>query len=334
MNLRKIENPTLIGKLDNVMSDGIDILLLARGRFRAAILHGTRLVNQMRANHELGVLETLILGHAYMGSALMATSLKGSDRIGIHVSCRGPVGGLHVECTARGQVRGYLNNSQIPIDTPLESFDTSPFFGDGLLTVSRHIESARQPFSGQISLEYGNLAQDLTRYYAISEQTPTSISLSIQFDHEGLVVGAGGLLVQALPISAAIADADSDRETPDQTREAYENAVEEMEKTVQGLPSLGRLFSLGRSATEIMRQNFESFEPDVIGTRPLEFACNCRRDRFRRFLGALPEDELADIKKNGPFPLHITCHNCNSVYAFSREEVQQFGESEKPASNL
>ncbi|WP_455382020.1 Hsp33 family molecular chaperone HslO, partial [Salinispira pacifica] len=86
MNLRKIENPALVRKLDSVMSDGIDIFLLSRGRFRAAILHGTRLVNQMRANHELGVLETLILGHAYIGAALMATSLKGSDRIGIHIS--------------------------------------------------------------------------------------------------------------------------------------------------------------------------------------------------------------------------------------------------------
>ncbi len=333
MYLRTIENPTLVERLDNVMNDGVDIFLLSRGRFRAAILHGTRLVNQMRANHELGVLETLILGHAYMGSALMATSLKGTDRVGIHLQCDGPVGGVHVESTAHGQVRGYLNNSRIPIEKPLDSFDTAPFIGAGTLSVMRYIENNSRPFSGQISLEYGNVAQDLTRYYAISEQTPTSISLSIQFDTEGLVIGAGGLLVQALPESTAAAEADSDSGSRADALRSYETAVVELEETVRGIPSLGALFAENRATTQIVRESFARFDPDVIGTRPLEFACNCNSDRFRAFLGALPEDELADIKANGPFPLHITCHNCNSVYAFSREELHDLGGSRQAVGN-
>ncbi|HUX12359.1 MAG TPA: Hsp33 family molecular chaperone HslO [Spirochaetia bacterium] len=330
MHLRKIENPTLVERLDNVMNDGVDIFLLSRGRFRAAILHGTRMVNQMRMNHELGVLETLILGHAYMGSALMATSLKGIDRIGIHLQCDGPVGGVHVESTAHGQVRGYLNNSRTRIDKPVDSFNTAPFIGEGTLTVMRYIENNSRPFSGRIELESGNIAQDLTRYYAISEQTPTSISLSIQFDPEGLVIGAGGLLVQALPESTVVADTDNDAGSPTETLRSYESTVIEMEQTVRGIPSLGTLFSEGRATTQIIRENFARFDPDVIGTRPLEFACNCSGDRFRRFLGALPNDELADIKANGPFPLHITCHNCNSVYAFSQKELQDLGENRQP----
>ncbi|HUX51990.1 MAG TPA: Hsp33 family molecular chaperone HslO [Spirochaetia bacterium] len=321
MILRRIENPELVDHFERILTDGTDLFLFSRGTFRAAILHGTRLVNQMRANHELGILETLILGHAYMASALMATTLKGGDRIGIHLRCDGPVAGVHVESTARGQVRGYLDNSAIPLERPLDSFDTAPFIGNGILSVTRYMENSTQPFTGQIELKYGNIAQDLTRYYAVSEQTPTSITLSIHFDSQGLVTGAGGLLVQGLPARTLLYGADDAKE--DQIRlEAYDETVARMEKTVQTLPSIGSLFAEGRSPSEVIHSHFAQFDPDVIGTRPLEFACNCTRDRFRRFIGSLPAAELDDIVHNGPFPLHITCHNCNSVYAFREEEIR------------
>jgi molecular chaperone Hsp33 len=322
MILRNIENPTLLRQFDRILSDGVDLFLLSRGKFRTAVLHGTRLINQMRANHELGILETLILGHAYMASALMATSLKGGDRIGLHLQCDGAVGGIHVESTARGQVRGYLNNSAIPLEDPIDSFDTAPFIGNGTLSVSRYLENSNNPFTGQISIEYGNLAQDLTRYYAISEQIPTSIALSIQFDSDGMVSGAGGLLVQALPPSSIIFEKD-DKKQADHDREEYDEAMIQMEGLVRTLPSLGTLFAEGQSPSAFIQHHFATFDPDFIGSRPLEFACNCNRERFHRFLSALPQDELDDIRKNGPFPLAITCHNCNSVYKFQKEELPE-----------
>lgn len=327
MKLAPIENRDLRAHLDALMEDGIDIFLLSRGKFRAAVVHGTRLVNQMRANHGLGILETLILGHAYLAAALMGTTLKGKDRLTIGVDCDGPAKGYRVEAMAHGSIRGYLKTDVIPVDSPLESFDTSPFVGKGVLTVTRYPENAQRPFTGQIELTHGNLAQDLTRYYAVSEQTPTSVSLSIQFDAAGDVVGAGGLLIQALPASARAVDLDDDDSQPQLAADGYERTVSRIEEIVKELPSLGTIFSEGMAGTEFIRRHFGEFDPDVIGTRPVEFTCDCTGERFKRFVVALPEEELEDIRQNGPFPLVITCHNCNSEYRFSRDEVQSFSKT-------
>ncbi len=321
MKLAPIQGRDHRDHLRGLMEDGIDIFVLSRGKFRAAVLHGTRLVNQMRANHRLGILETLILGHAYMAAGLMATTLKGNDRLSIGVDCEGPAQGFRVDATASGHVRGYLRNPTIPVDSPPDSFDTAPFIGAGRLTVTRWVENTTRPFTGQIELVHGNLAQDLTRYYAVSEQTPTAVSLSIQFDSEGFVIGAGGLMIQALPESLRNSDLEENSDSSELALENYDRNVIRVEEIVKSLPSLGALFAEGDAGTQIVRRHFAELDPDVIGTRPVEFFCDCSGDRFMRFVAALPADELDDIRRNGPFPLVITCHNCNSEYSFSREEV-------------
>jgi len=309
MKLQPIQDPFLLDHFDAISRDGMDRFLI--GRFRAVALNGTVLVNQMRANHNLGILETLILGHGYLAAALMATSLKGTDRICIDIRCKGPVEGLHVEGTAAGTVRGYLAQSHIPIDAPLESFDTAPWFGEGVLSVTRHIGRDMNPYTGRIELVHGNIAQDLTRYYAVSEQTPTAIALSIKFNRRGAVEGAGGLLIQALPSENGQQALDEDQE----------EIAAQLEELVEGLPSLGDLFAEGGSATELIREHFAALDPLFIGSRPAGFYCDCNRDRFKRFLAALPGDELAEVRENGPFPLRITCHNCSTNYFFERNEI-------------
>ena len=179
--------------------DRLHNFLLADGSVRGVIINGTRMVNEMRANHELGILETLVLGRAYLGVGLMSADLKGNDRISIKIECSGPIKGVIVEANAFGEVRGFLENVPIPINRPMENFDLSPFFGAGFLSVIRMIEDAKQPFTGQIALEYGNIAQDLANYFLKSEQIPTAFNLSIKYDKSGEVTGAGGLFLQAMP---------------------------------------------------------------------------------------------------------------------------------------
>lgn len=307
MKLQPIQEPFLIEHFDTIGRDGIDRFVLARGRYRAVALNGTFLVNQMRQNHELGILETLILGHAYLAAALMASSLKGAERLSLDVHCDGPVGGLHVEGGAVGTVRGYLFQPNIPIETPLESFDTAPWFGDGTVSVTRYLDRKMTPYTGRIELLHGNLAQDLTRYYAVSEQTPTAIALSVKFNREGLVVGAGGLLIQALP-----------HEEADEPQETIAARLEEL---VHGLPSLGELFSRGVTSTELVREHFGVLDPAFVGSRPVGFYCDCNRERFMRFIAALPDEDLAEVREKGPFPLRVTCHNCATSYFFEKDEI-------------
>jgi molecular chaperone Hsp33 len=283
--------------------DKLHNFLLADGALRGAILNGTRMVNEMRANHELGVWETLVLGRAYLGAALMASGLKGSDRLSVRIDCSGPIQGLVVEANAFGEVRGYLKQVPIPIVEPPADFDLSRFFGAGFLTVTRFPEGAKQPFSGQVELRYGNIAEDLAYYYFTSEQVPTAFNLSIKFDHDGEVTGAGGLFLQAMP-------------------QAEDRLAAELEKRVIGLPSIGEAFSAEMTAAEMVNVAFAPYAPKFLASRRVEFMCHCSRERLFGVLSMLPENDLKDLRDNGPFPMEMRCHNCNTVYAFEKPQIE------------
>jgi len=282
--------------------DRIHRFLLAGGQVRGAILHGTRMVNEMRANHELGILETLVLGHAYLGAGLMTAGLKGSDRVGLKIECSGPIRGLEVEANAFGEVRGHLKQVPIPLGKPVESFNLSPFFGAGFIRVTRFLEDAKQPFTGQVELHYGSIARDLAWYYLTSEQIPTAFNLSVKFDTHGEVTGAGGLFLQALP-------------------QADETILADLENLLADLPSIGESFTDAVSAPDLVRKAFDGHQPKFLADYRVEFMCHCNRDKIENMLMMLPVDDLQDLRDNGPFPMEIKCHNCNTDYLFDKDEL-------------
>jgi molecular chaperone Hsp33 len=276
--------------------------ILADGAMRGVIMNGTRMINEMRANHELGILETLVLGRAYLGAGLMSADLKSNDRISINIDCSGPIKGLVVETNAFGEVRGFLKRVPIPIDQPMESFDLSPFFGAGFLLVTKYLEGAKQPFTGQIVLQYGNIAKDLANYYLTSEQVPTAFNLSIKFDKQGQVTGAGGLFLQAMP-------------------QSDDKLAGNMEDRVTSLPSLGEVFTEDKDPEALVAAAFKDYSPRFLANRRIEFMCHCNPERVRSLLTLLPLDELKDIRDKGPFPVEINCHHCNTPYRFTREDI-------------
>lgn len=304
MELQPIEDPKTEAHLAGIAEDGIGLFLLERGSYRGAIVNATQLLNQARANHELGVLESFILGHAYVGCALLTANVKGHARVGLDLQCSGPVGRVSVEGSADGNVRGYLQDYPIPVEEPLESFDMAPFIGGGVLSVTKYTESAKHPFTGSVNLEYGNIAQDLAHYFLRSEQTPTAFNLSVQFDGDGRVIGAGGLMVQAFP-------------------GAEDDDSASLDSTIRSLPSIGTQLADGATPHGIAERELADFDPVALGRRPVRFFCSCSKERFSRYLAALPIDEIRDIRDNGPFPLKTTCHNCNSTYEFTPEELEE-----------
>lgn len=278
--------------------------LLADGSIRGVIVNGTCMINEMRANHELGVFETLVLGRAYLGVCLMAADLKSQDRISLQIDCSGPIKGLVAEANAYGEVRGYLKKVPIPVEKPLEDFDLSAFFGQGILSVTKYLQDARQPFTGQVSLKYGNIAQDLANYYLESEQVPTAFNLSIKYDQEGNVTGAGGLLLQAMP-------------------EVDDQITEDLEERVNNLPSLGIVFSDENDPRKVIDESFGPYSPQFLAERRIEFMCHCQKERIRSYLSLISLDEIEDILEKGPFPLETRCHYCNTTYSFGKQEVER-----------
>ena len=307
MRQEAIDDPVIADKLAALPQDRVDSFVLAEGTYRGALLHGTRMVNQMRANHQLGLIETLLLGHGYLAGGLLSTNVKANDRISFELSCDGPVGGLYVETSAGGTVRGYLKNNPIPLTEAPESLDPGQFVGSGTLSVTKHLERAKQPFTGRIRLVYGSLAQDLAAYFVYSEQTPTAFHLSIQFDDHGRAIGAGGLMIQAMPTLGGFQE--------------REDAIEQIDAAVRAIGSIGALFADGETTAEILNRYFAPLGPEPLATRNVRFYCPCTRERFFNFIAALGVEELQDIRQNGPFPLCTTCFNCNTTYSFSAEEI-------------
>jgi len=275
---------------------------MADGMVRGGVLHGTRMVSEMRANHETGILETLALGHAYLAAGLMAASLKGRDRLGFKIECSGPIQGLSVEANGYGEVRGYLKQNPIPVTSPPDSFDLAPFFGAGFLSVTKYLEDAKQPFEGKVMLAHGTIAKDLAHYYLTSEQVPTAFNLSVKFDRKGTVTGAGGLFLQVMP-------------------GADDLLTRSLEKMVFRLPSIGTAFSKQCEPKILILEAFEPLSPEFIGDHRVEFICHCNEKQIRSLLNMLPREDLEEIRENGPFPVDLKCHHCNTHYLFDRDEI-------------
>ena len=293
-------------------ADGRLRFLLADKAVRGVLVRGTGLVKEMRVRHGLGLLETLVLGHGCLAATLLATTLKGDkDRLALRIECSGPIKGLVAEGNAAGEVRGYLRQNPIPLEKPLESFDLVPFFGAGFLSVSTHLEGASQPFTGTIMLEHGNLALDLSHYFQTSEQTPTAIVLSIQFNSEGLPIGAGGLLLQAMP-------------------GAEPGLMAELEGCLAGLPSLGRYCAEGGDAEGLLVKEFGAFQPEILTTTPVAFACPCSREEISARLLTLPANDLEELR-SGPFPVEACCHYCNTTYLFDRQDMEELWQERRRA---
>jgi molecular chaperone Hsp33 len=298
-----IDDVSLRARLDALPPDGITIFTLGGGRVRGALLHGSRLVNQMRANHRLGPLETMILGQACLGATLMGAMLKEGDWIALKVDGDGPAEGLSVEARAEGAVRGRLYHSPITFEGTIEDFDGSALFGSGSLSVTRFSASSPQSFVGSIALKPGRLAQNLAAYYFESEQTRTAFDLSVDFDREGRAIGAGALFFQALP-------------------GADEGFLGRVEESLRLIPSLGAYFAEGGTREAFLETELHDLFPESLGERGAAFECSCSRDRFASFFGSAKGDLLNDLAENGPWPVETVCHNCGSAYYFTREELE------------
>jgi molecular chaperone Hsp33 len=302
MKKKKRYGDTIKDQLIASRRDRLYSFIMAQETVRGVVVHGTRMVNEMRWNHQLGILETLVLGHAYLAAALMSANLKGGDRIGLQVECSGPIKGLSVEANACGEVRGYLSRVPIPIDKPLESFDLTPFYGAGFLSVIKFPEDAKQPFTGKVMMEFGRLAKDLALYYLKSEQIPTAISLGVSFDKQGEVTGAGAMLLQAMP-------------------GAEDGVLAKLEKEMLTLASMGEAVNQEGFPQDWIQESFSDYHPRIIDQRGVEFMCHCSRERIKTMIAMLKREDLADMVANGPFPVEIRCHYCNSVFDFSQKDL-------------
>jgi len=319
---KEIEDKELNEFLQTLEEDKLRIFTMAEGRVRGALFHGTRFVNQLRAQHNLGILETYILGQASLCGALTIPMMKDMEHTAIKFEGNGPAQGYSVEASSTGFVRSFLFNEHIQLDKPLESWDLNPFLGEGTITFSRIHKDDKYPQSSTVDVHSGNIATDFATYFAQSEQINTAFNSSIQFDKQGRVIGAGAMYLQIMPKTGGTAKVGSQVDSHAEETAEDEDLLRRVENAFKACPSLGLLYSEKQVDSEdIIIGLFREFSPTISLTRDVIFDCKCNEEYYINYLRTLPKEQIEDIKKNGPDPLEIICRNCGSIYKIPVEKI-------------
>lgn len=321
--MKKIEiaDKVLVEKINALPKDEMAVFVMADGRIRGALFHGTRFVNQMRAQHNLGILESLVLGQASLCAALMIPLMKGQEHLCWKYDVDGPAAGFSIEADSTGYVRGFLYNEHIPVDKPLENWDLKPFLGTGSMSVSRIHKEDSAPHISTVEVNSGNIAEDLAWYYKQSEQISTAFNTGIQFDRQGRVIGAGGMFLQVMPETGGKNNSGASKSSSSDA-EADGQFLARVEMAFKTAPSLGQWFSEGGKIEDIVYGLFREFTPSIALRRDIRYDCPCSEETFANYIKMLPKQERDDILRKKE-PLEIQCRNCGSVYTISVEKLQQ-----------
>jgi molecular chaperone Hsp33 len=286
------------------MADEIIRVITSDGAVMASAITGTAMVQRAHEIHHTMPLATAALGRTLMATSMMGNQLKGEDNsITIQVKGGGPLGSITCVGDSLGNVRGYLQdpNVDLPLKGPAK-LDVGAGVGkDGTITVIKDL-GMKDPYVGSIPLVSGEIAEDVTAYFAESEQIPTACALGVLVDVDLSVKTAGGYLIQLLP-------------------GADDHTIDLVEQGVARAGAVTPMLEQGMTALEVLRTVLKDFELEVLETAPVEYRCDCSRDRVERALISMGREELsALIEEQGS--AELTCQFCDRIYRFSKEELE------------
>lgn len=273
----------------------------AKIRIYAALT--TQTVEKAKNIHRMSPTPSVALGRTLTAAALMSGTLKGENStITIQIKGDGPIGGIVVVTDANANVRGYVHNPcfDLPI-TEKGKFDIAGAVGKGYLNVITDL-GLKEPYIGRVDLVSGEIAEDITFYYAHSEQTPTVTSLGVLVGKEGKILNAGGLFIQLMP------DCD-------------EASISWLEGCIAKLPPMTKLLQDEKPLEEILQDALPGREIDYLDTRPVNYRCNCSRERMERNLLSLGLEELEDLAREKE-ETELICHFCEERYHFKQSEIE------------
>ena len=293
--------------------DRIIRTITSDGSLMAAAIDSTQLVYTAQRLHKLTKTSCAALGRLLTGASLMGAMLKEANAtLTVKVAGDGPLGSLLATSDSRGYVRGYLDHPEVELPLkPNGKLDVGGAVGrNGQLAVIRDFGTG-EPYSGQVELVSGEIAEDLTSYYAQSEQTPTVCALGVLVDkQDGEVLLAGGMLIQALP-------------------GADDVALVKLEKNVSEMDSVTTMLAKGLSLEDMCNLALKGFQVEKLDEFKVGYACNCSKERFARVLLTLPREDLETLPVNEEGLVETVCHYCNRKYMFSKEEIQVLVENSR-----
>lgn len=268
--------------------------------FRFFGVNTTHIANIAREYHDTTPVVSAALGRLLSGASMMGAMLKNdTDRVSISIRGDGPIKGLIAEADAFGNVKGYAYEPHV--DIPLNAYgklDVSGAIGNAAMTVMKDI-GLKEPYTGQIAMPSGEIAEDLTYYFATSEQTNSVVILGVLVDVDYSIKHSGGIIIQVLP-------------------DAKDEAISRLEDKISTFISLTAYLEEGKTIEEIIQVLLEDI--DIAEKREIEFKCDCSKEGMERALITLGKDDLEEIASDEQ--TELVCHFCNSKYMFSQTEIK------------
>ncbi|MDE7197360.1 MAG: Hsp33 family molecular chaperone HslO, partial [Lachnospiraceae bacterium] len=261
-------------------------------QIRAFAVNAGELVETARAAHDTSPVVTAALGRLMTGALMMGGMLKGAeDILTLQIKGEGPVHGLTATADAAGHVKGYADNPQAMMPpNSAGKLDVGGVIGAGVLNVMKDM-GLKEPYASTVALQTGEIGDDLTYYFAASEQVPSVVALGVLMNRDNTVRQAGGFIVQLMPF------------TPDEV-------VDRLEKKLAGLSSVTAMLEEGHTPEEILELVLGEFGVDITEKTPVSFQCNCSRERVEKVLLSLGKKELQELVDEGK-EVELHCHFCN-----------------------
>ena len=278
--------------------------MAANDQIRAFAAVTTEMVENARERHNTSPVATAALGRLLTAGAMMGSMMKGEkDVLTLQIKAGGPLQGITVTADSKGNVKGYVGNPDVCIPANSKGkLDVAGAVGPGFLNVIKDM-GLKEPYSGQVMLQTCEIAEDLTYYFATSEQVPSAVGLGVLMNKNNTVRQAGGFIVQLMPF-------------------AEESVISRLEENVQKISSVTSLLEEGHTPESLLEKVLEGFDVQINEKMDTRFHCNCTRERVEKALISIGRKELNEMIQEGK-PIEMNCHFCNSNYTFTVEELKE-----------
>ncbi|SMO34942.1 Hsp33 family molecular chaperone HslO [Fodinibius sediminis] len=291
----------MISKEDFAQKDRLIKGISAHGDIKISVVKTTDVVRTARKKHNLSLLNTVLLGRALTATMLMASELKGEERIQMRLEGKGPVGLLVAEANRVGEIRGYVQNPEVELNYSDDQTSLGDGLGVGVLSVRKTLYNEAEPRTSSIELVKGNVTDDVAYYMVQSEQVPSAVLLDVGLDDQGAITEAGGVLVQRMP-------------------DAPEGRIDEIQQKMLHFDPVSELLAGGYYIDDIMAKIMEPDPVKELDRQPVDFFCRCTRNRFISALAMLGPEDLQEISDEGQ---ELVCHFCNEQYQVSKSEIKE-----------
>lgn len=286
------------------MADYMVRATAANASIRAFACTTRETVEAARQAHNTSPVVSAALGRLLSAGAMMGSMLKGDkDILTLIIKGTGPAKGVTVTADSKGNVKGYPINPWVVIPANAKGkLDVAGALGSGVLTVIKDM-GLKEPYSGQVDLQTSEIAEDLTYYFATSEQVPSAVGLGVLMSHENTVKQAGGFIIQLMPF------------TSDET-------IAKLEENLAKVDSVTSLLDKGLTPEELLRTVLEGFDVEINDTMPVQFHCDCSKEKVEKVLISIGKKDLQEMINDGK-EVEVNCQFCNKNYKFSVEELKK-----------